>query len=191
VIVVAGLGNPGRRYEHTRHNVGFMVADRLVETAGGGAFRAKFQGDLAMVELLGHDVLVLKPQTFMNESGRSVRQALDYHRLGPDALIVVHDELDLPFGQLRLKLGGGEAGHRGLRSISSHLGDPGYARLRIGIGRPQAGFSGDVVDYVLEAFAAAERPLLGDVIDRAVDAIRRIAETSLPAAMNHVNRKPS
>jgi PTH1 family peptidyl-tRNA hydrolase len=191
VIVVAGLGNPGKRYEDTRHNVGFMIADRLVESAGGGAFRSKFQGELATIELSGRDVLVLKPQTFMNESGRSVRQALDYHRVGPEALLVVHDELDLPFGQLRLKLGGGEAGHRGLRSISGYLGDSGYARLRVGIGRPQAGFSGDVVDYVLEAFAAAERPLLGDIIDRAADAIRRMVETSLSAAMNQLNRKPS
>jgi len=191
VIVVAGLGNPGKRYEHTRHNVGFMVADRLVESAGGGAFRAKFQGELAQIDLATHGVLVLKPQTFMNESGQSVRQALDYHRLGPDALLVIHDELDLPLGELRLKLGGGEAGHRGLRSISAHLGETDYARLRVGIGRPQAGFSVDVVDYVLEAFAAAERPLLGDILDRAVDAIRRVAEKGLAAAMNHVNRKPS
>jgi PTH1 family peptidyl-tRNA hydrolase len=188
VILVAGLGNPGNRYAGTRHNVGFMVADRLASGASA-AWRAKFHGELADVPLGSARLLVLKPVTYMNESGRSVRAALDFHRLGPEALLVIHDELDLAFGELRLKLGGGEAGHRGLRSITAALGSPDYVRLRVGIGRPPAGFSLDVVDYVLEGFAAAERPRVGELVDRAVDAVRLVAERGLSAAMNQVNQR--
>jgi peptidyl-tRNA hydrolase, PTH1 family len=132
---------------------------------------------------------VLEPQTFMNESGRSVGPALAFHGVGPDALLVVHDELDLPFGELRLKQGGGDAGHRGLRSVSAHVGEASYGRVRVGIGRPGPEFQGDIADFVLQGFPLGDRAELEGVIDRAAQAIELIAETGLSAAMNEINRR--
>jgi PTH1 family peptidyl-tRNA hydrolase len=188
VILVVGLGNPGPRYHWTRHNIGFLAVDRLVERRGTGGFRSRFEGEIAQLDLLGERLMVLKPQTFMNRSGHSVRPALSYFKLTEKDLLVVHDELDLPPYELRLKLGGGEAGHNGLKSITEQLGTSDYARLRCGIGRSQGG-KGTVADYVLDAFPLADQPLVEQMIDGAVEAIERVVKEGISSAMNVTNRK--
>jgi len=153
MLVIAGLGNPGAQYARNRHNIGFMAVDAIAERGRFGAFRARHQG-LAADGLIGDErVMLLKPQTYMNESGRSVGQALRYLKLDLDELVVIHDELDLAPGKVRIKVGGGDAGHNGLRSITAHLG-PGYKRVRIGIGHP--GDKALVLHYVLNDFAKSE-----------------------------------
>ncbi len=189
MILVVGLGNPGTKYAATRHNVGFMVVERLV-AAASGQWREKFNARLAQLDLWAERLVVLEPLTFMNESGRSVQPAAAFFKIAPSSVLVVHDELDLPFGELRLKQGGGDAGHRGLKSITAHLGTPDYGRLRVGIDRPPADFRGSQADYVLQAFAPAERAGLDDLIERAVDAVRLVVERGFAAAMNVTNQRP-
>jgi PTH1 family peptidyl-tRNA hydrolase len=188
VILVVGLGNPGPRYADTRHNAGFMVVDALAR-GGIAAFHARFEGQYAELELGAERVGLLKPATFMNESGRSVRAASSFFELTPESLLVVHDELDLGFGELRLKQGGGDGGHRGLRSISAELADPGYARLRFGIGRPPAHFEGSVVDFVLQAFALEELGELASELERASEAVKFVITDGLSRAMNRTNQR--
>jgi PTH1 family peptidyl-tRNA hydrolase len=188
VFLIVGLGNPGSRYANTRHNVGFMVADRLVPSVS--EYRSKFSGEYAQFDLSGERVAVLKPLTFMNESGRSVRAALQFFKLAPASVLVVHDELDLPFEQMRLKLGGGDAGHNGLKSITAHLGTSEYVRLRLGIGRPGPQFAGSGADYVLQAFPSADLPALERVVDRAVEEVKLTVARGLSVAMNATNQKP-
>lgn len=188
MILVAGLGNPGSRYLDTRHNVGFRVADELVRQAAG-TFREKFSGEFSLTEFAGERVGVLKPSTFMNESGRTVGPAAKFYKVPPDRVLVVHDELDLPFGTLKLKDGGGDAGHRGLKSVTAHLGTNAYIRLRFGIGRPPPGFRGQPSDYVLQAFALSEQPALEDGIQRAVSAIESLLRRGLSDTMNSINRR--
>ncbi len=190
MFLVVGLGNPGARYQATRHNAGFMVVDELASRAGA-SFRAKFSGEVAEVGLASARALLLKPSTFMNRSGESVQAAASFYKIPLDSIIVVHDELDVPFGQQRLKQGGGDAGHNGLKSVSSHLGNPGYLRLRFGIGRPPAEFGGTPADFVLEAFASAEKAVLPELLKSAADAVGLIVSRGFAAAMNQVNqRKP-
>jgi PTH1 family peptidyl-tRNA hydrolase len=165
-----------------------MVVDALVRERVA-AFRERFQAEYAECELASERVGLLKPSTFMNESGRSVRAACSFFELQPDAVLVVHDELDLAFGELRLKQGGGDGGHRGLRSISAELGDPGYGRVRFGIGRPPLDFAGSVADFVLQAFALEERSTLSSVIDRASEAVKAVLTDGLSRAMNRTNQR--
>lgn len=188
MLLVVGLGNPGARYERTRHNVGFMVLDHLAGHHGLG-YRQQFQGEVATLELASQRLLLLKPQTFMNRSGSSVRAALGFYKIPLENLLVVHDELDLPFTTLRLKVGGGEAGHNGLRSISRDLGSRAFARLRFGVGRPPPDFGGDGADYVLQAFAPEEALALPGLIEEAADAVIQFATLGAEPAMNRVNRK--
>lgn len=190
MILVVGLGNPGRRYEDSRHNIGFRVVDRLARSqAEPPVWQERFDG-LCMCTHVGREpAVLLKPQTFMNRSGESVRPALEHCGVTAERLLVIHDELDLPLGQLRLKAGGGEAGHKGLRSISGHIGTQSYQRLRMGIGRPPPDFSGSVADYVLENFSPDEAGQLAALVDRAADAVAIVAESGISAAMNLVNRK--
>jgi PTH1 family peptidyl-tRNA hydrolase len=154
MCLFVGLGNPGKEYQNTRHNVGFMVADTLRETFGMPAFSRKFKGVTSKGKAARAELMLLKPHTFMNLSGESVRAALDFYKLTPADVLVVHDELDIPLAQLKYKVGGGDAGHNGLKSITSHLGTANYARLRFGIGRPV--HKSQVSDYVLEKFTASE-----------------------------------
>ncbi|MEL7184756.1 MAG: aminoacyl-tRNA hydrolase, partial [Pseudomonadota bacterium] len=151
-----GLGNPGKKYAGNRHNIGFMALDRLAE-AQGVPWRSKFQGSVAEMRFGSEKVWLLKPETFMNLSGQSVGEAMRFHKLGPGDVTVFHDELDLAPGKLRLKQGGGHAGHNGLRSIHQHIG-PDYARVRLGIGHP--GHKDRVAGYVLSDFAKAEQEML-------------------------------
>jgi PTH1 family peptidyl-tRNA hydrolase len=190
VILVAGLGNPGPRYAETRHNAGFMVVDRLATRAGGVLFRDKFHGSFATATLEGVAFGLLKPLTFMNDSGRSVQAATQLYKVPLASLFVVHDELDVAFGELRLKQGGGDGGHRGLRSITGALGAD-YVRARVGIGRPPPDFRGDPADFVLQGFSLAERAELNQLIDRAADALVLAATRGIAVAMNATNqRKP-
>jgi len=188
-VIVVGLGNPGPEYAATRHNLGFMVVDLLGERAGGVQFRSKFQGEYGEARLASGPLTLLKPLTYMNNSGRSVQAALAFFKIPPSELVVVHDELDLPFGDVRLKQGGGDAGHRGLKSITAQLGTPDYARIRLGIGKPPPGFRGGGADFVLEGFRPAEKAELDSLVERAADAVELVAKHGLAAAMNTTNRR--
>ena len=188
-MIVVGLGNPGPQYALSRHNLGFMVVDELAARAGGVSFRAKFHGEYAEAVVGGTPATLLKPLTYMNDSGRSVQAALAFFKLPPSELVVVHDELDLEFGDIRLKQGGGEAGHNGLRSITQALGTSDYGRLRIGIGKPNAGFQGRGRDFVLDGFRSSEKAELGPLVERAANAVELVAKHGLAAAMNTTNRR--
>jgi PTH1 family peptidyl-tRNA hydrolase len=166
IKLIAGLGNPGQRYQWTRHNAGFMVLDRLSHLAGIPVTKKCFSGLAGEGFWQGHRLLLIKPQTFMNLSGRSVAEAVRFHKLAPEDLIVVHDEIDIPFGRAKLKVGGGHGGHNGLRSIVAELGNREFTRLRIGVGRPGCA---DVADYVLSPFDRKESDALMFVLDGAVD----------------------
>lgn len=190
MLLVVGLGNPGRQYSAHRHNVGFMVVDELASACRADGFRSKFNGEYAKGELGGEDVVLLKPQTFMNESGRSVQAAMAFFKPSIDRLLVIHDELDLPFGTIRLKAGGGHAGHNGLRSIMACVGNGEFGRVRFGIGRPPPGFRGEVADYVLSGFDGPERAEMPDLLKKAAESVVEVATRGLSAAMNARNVRP-
>jgi PTH1 family peptidyl-tRNA hydrolase len=193
VVLVVGLGNPGRKYEQNRHNVGFLAVTRLAALHGFSDFKEKFRGNFAKGDLAvgsaRYPVAVLKPATFMNLSGESVQPAAAFLKVDPAAIVVVHDELDLAWQDIRLKVGGGHAGHNGLRSIMGQLGSADFVRVRIGIGRPPANFRGDVASFVLQDFNAIESTELGDVLARACTAIEKVVASGVAAAMNDVNCK--
>lgn len=191
LMLLAGLGNPGDRYAGTRHNVGFLVLDRLAASAGA-SFRPqpRLQGDLADVGSGDQRLRLLKPTTFMNNSGQSVRASLDWFGWGPEQLLVIVDDMDLPLGRLRLRASGSAGGHNGLRSIIQHLGSEAFPRLRIGIGAPGASpveRRERTVGHVLGRFAEAERALLEQVLQEVVDGIDRIQRLGLERAGNRIN----
>jgi len=177
-LLVAGLGNPGREYERTRHNVGFMVADELARRHGG-SFRLKFSGRLAEVRLDSLRLALLEPETYMNESGRSVGAAARFFGIEPQGLLVVHDDVDLEPGRLQARRGGGLAGHNGLRSITQHVGSQDFLRLRIGVGRPERGDRRPVADFVLSEFDPDVD--VGAMLQRAADAVETLAREGLEA----------
>jgi PTH1 family peptidyl-tRNA hydrolase len=195
VHLIVGLGNPGKKYEKNRHNVGFMVVERLAQAHGLPDFKEKFSGLFTKGELVVGarktrvPVALLEPQTFMNLSGDSVQPAAAFLRVEVRSVVVVHDELDLPWKDVRLKVGGGHAGHNGLRSLIQRLGSPEFVRVRVGVGRPPVGFKGDVADFVLHDFESAERPELPDIVDRSCAAIEKILDGGIEAAMNAVNTR--
>ena len=184
-FLVVGLGNPGPRYAGTRHNAGFLVADLLAERIGGRFKAHKGRADVVEGRLAGLPVVVAKPKSFMNESGGPVVSIARFFKIPVERIVVVHDELDLPYGALRLKRGGGDGGHNGLRSTTSALGSKEYARVRFGIGRPPG--RQDPADYVLRDFAPAERKDLGFLVDRAADATEALLADGLEAAQNRFN----
>lgn len=186
-LLVAGLGNPGREYAATRHNVGFMVCDELARRHGG-SFRSKFSGELSEVRLDGARVALLKPQTYMNESGRSVGAAVRFFKLEPERLLVVHDEADLEPGRLQARAGGGLAGHNGLRSVAQHLRTQEFLRLRVGVGRPERGDPRPVADFVLSPFAP-EMDVDG-LVARAADAVETLVRNGLDEAQQRFNERP-
>jgi peptidyl-tRNA hydrolase, PTH1 family len=183
-LLVAGLGNPGREYERTRHNVGWMVADELARRHGG-SFRSKFSGRVAEVRAGEKRLALLKPETFMNESGRSVGAAGRFFKVPPERILLVHDDVDLEEGRLQARRGGGLAGHNGLRSIAQHLGTNDFLRLRIGVGRPERGDRRPVADYVLSPFDPHVD--VDDLVARAADAVELLAAEGLPAAQQQFN----
>ena len=187
--LIVGLGNPGREYEGSRHNAGFLVADELRRRGSLPDFKEKFSGVWTKGELFGHPLALLKPMTFMNLSGDSVQPAAAFLKVPPSNILVLHDELDLAWKDVRVKVGGGHAGHNGLRRMIQRLGTPDFVRVRIGIGKPGAGFHGDTADWVLASFDAMERAEWPDVLARAVEAIKKVLEEGPAAAMNVANQK--
>jgi PTH1 family peptidyl-tRNA hydrolase len=183
-LLVVGLGNPGREYANNRHNVGRMVVDELARRHAG-SWKGKFSGQLAEVRLDGHRVGLLKPETFMNDSGRSVGAAARFFKLEPDAILVVHDEIDFEYGRLQARLGGGLAGHNGLRSIASHLKTPDFLRLRIGVGRPGRGDPRTPADYVLSDFVPEDDA--ETLVSHAADAVETLDTEGLERAQAQFN----
>lgn len=188
--IVCGLGNPGREYERHRHNIGFRVVEQLADRARAAFDRQKFDAEIAQGSLGKEKVLFLKPQTFMNLSGKSVAGAAGFFKVPPGDILVVHDELDLPFGRLQLKAGGGAGGHNGLRSIQQLLGTDAYVRLRFGIDKPQGPNAKErVVGHVLSGFSAEEERALDERVRTAADAAEAWLTDGLASAMNRFNRK--
>lgn len=181
MYLVVGLGNPGPKYASHRHNVGFMVVDQLARRWDAPAFRDKFEGRFAKATFRGEGVVLLEPQTYMNLSGQSVRPAMGFFRVPLERVVVIHDELDLPFGTSRIKVGGGAAGHNGLKSIVQHGGGNGFLRIRVGIGRPRGGRP---EGWVLSDFSAAERAELDEVLAAAASMVESVVEEGPQKAMN-------
>jgi peptidyl-tRNA hydrolase, PTH1 family len=185
-LLVVGLGNPGREYARTRHNVGWLIVDELARRHEG-SWRSKFNGQLAEVRIDGHKVALLKPETYMNESGRSVRAAASFYKVEPDAVLVVHDEGDFDLGRLQARLGGGLAGHNGLRSVAAHLGTPDFLRLRVGVGRPERGDRRSLADFVLSDFDPHDDA--EGIVGRAADAVETLDAEGLEAAQRRFNER--
>jgi PTH1 family peptidyl-tRNA hydrolase len=183
-LLVVGLGNPGREYARNRHNVGWLVVDELARRHGG-SWRAKFNGQLAEIRVDGHKVALLKPETFMNDSGRSVAAASRFFKVDLEALLVVHDDVDLEPGRLQARAGGGLAGHNGLRSLAKTLGTQDFLRLRIGVGRPGRGDRRSVADYVLSSFDPDDDAEA--LVSRAVDAVEAVARDGLEQTQQQFN----
>jgi PTH1 family peptidyl-tRNA hydrolase len=189
--LVVGLGNPGPEYQDNRHNLGFKVVDELYARARrlptGSAPRTKFGAELGEVTLAGARVLLCKPMEFMNVSGQAVARVAGFWKVPVADLIVVHDELDLPFGRLKLGVGGGHGGHNGVRSLLGDLGDAGFARVRVGVGRPAAGH--DAANYLLANFSRAEAKEVPALVGLAADAVEAIVKSGVTSAMNKFNGK--
>jgi len=185
-LLVVGLGNPGPNYARTRHNLGFVVADLLAERMGSKFKVHKRSGaEIITGRLGGASVVLAKPRTYMNESGRQVAPLAKFYSVPPSDIIVIHDELDLEFGRVRLKLGGGEGGHNGVRSVAAALGTKDFLRVRIGIGRPPG--RKDPAAFVLENFTTTERPEVGAICEQAADAAELLIELGLEPAQNRVH----
>ena len=183
-LLVAGLGNPGREHEADRHNVGWMVVDELARRHAG-TFRAKFSGRLSELRVGDARVALLEPETFMNESGSSIQAAARFFKVAAGQLLVVHDDVDLPTGRLQARLGGGLAGHNGLRSIAQRLGSQDFLRLRIGVGRPARGDRGPVADYVLSPFAPDDDAEA--IVERAATAVECLLAEGLEETQRRFN----
>jgi PTH1 family peptidyl-tRNA hydrolase len=183
MLLLAGLGNPGPRYAGNRHNIGFMAVDEIVRRHSFSAWRSRFQADCAEGRLGGEKVLAMKPQTYMNESGRAVGEALRFFKLNPEDVVVLYDEIDLEPGKLRVKQGGGTGGHNGIRSIESHIGKD-FWRVRLGVGHP--GHKDLVHGYVLSDFAKADKVWLEKLLDAVADEIPALIEGDAPRFMSRV-----
>jgi PTH1 family peptidyl-tRNA hydrolase len=188
INLIVGLGNPGARYADTRHNAGFQFIDAIIGDLGAGLFPStRFQGDIGQGSLQGHAVRLLAPNTFMNRSGAAVAQAVNFYKLALQQVLVVHDELDLPPGTVRLKRGGGAGGHNGLRDIIDCLGSPDFLRLRIGIGHP--GRASEVTNYVLRPAPAEEQELIEEAIQAARRELPAIVSGDLERAMHALHSR--
>jgi len=185
--LVVGLGNPGEGYARTRHNVGYLVADRLALALGAPFTVRKFAAELAEGRAGAEKVWIMKPQTFMNHSGEAVGAALRFWKLGIEDLVVMHDDLELEPFRIQLKVGGGDGGHNGIKSVNAHVGSREYARVRVGVGRPPSQM--DPADYVLGQFKRADDAELEGSVERACDAARLCVELGATKAMNQVNRR--
>jgi peptidyl-tRNA hydrolase, PTH1 family len=185
-LLVVGLGNPGREYARNRHNVGYLVVDELARRHGG-SWRSKFSGQLAEVRLDGHKVALLKPETYMNDSGRAVSAAARFYKVEPGEVLAIHDEGDFELGRLELKVGGGLAGHNGLRSVAQHLKTQDFLRLRVGVGRPERGDRRPLADYLLSNFEAHDDA--ETLVSRAADAVAQLDADGLERAQAAVNRR--
>ncbi|OJH41162.1 aminoacyl-tRNA hydrolase [Cystobacter ferrugineus] len=188
--IICGLGNPGREYERHRHNVGFMVVEALLPRARAELHQGKFQARVGQGSLGGEKIVFLEPQTYMNLSGRSVAEAARFYKVAVEDVLIIHDELDLDFGRLQLKAGGGSGGHNGLKSTVSSLGEDGFIRLRFGIGKPQGPNAKErVAGYVLSNFDDGERRRLDELLAQAADAAETWVRDGLATAMNRYNKR--
>lgn len=185
--IIAGLGNPGDNYAVTRHNVGFMVAEQIAAVAGISLKKKGHQGLYGTGRVFGEEAVVLLPQTFMNLSGASVGSACRSLGVQPGDLIVIHDDIDIPFGTLKIRTGGGHGGHNGIRHIREVLGTGEFIRIKVGVGRPSGG--GEVANHVLSGFSAVERVKLGDVLANSVKAVELVLTRGVSAAMNEFNNR--
>jgi PTH1 family peptidyl-tRNA hydrolase len=185
VQLIAGLGNPGARYDRTRHNVGFDVVERVAERAGISLREKRFNAELGAGRVAEESVVLCKPQTFMNRSGDSVGPMAGWYKVPPHQVIVLHDDLDIPFGEVRVKIGGGHGGHNGLRDLIRALPSPEFVRVRVGIGRPPPRM--DVVDFVLARWTPEETERLDDIVERAATAVEAVLAHGAKAAMNRTN----
>jgi len=185
--LVAGLGNPGPKYAGTRHNIGFMAAELLAGRSGIALKKQGHQGVYGFGRACGEETTILLPQTYMNRSGSSVGSMCKSLGISPGDLVVLHDDIDLPFGTLRIKVGGGHGGHNGIRSIREVLGTGEFVRVKLGVGRPAGG--GDVAGFVLNPFSAAERKVLEKVLELAVEAVEAIVALGPQKAMNEFNNR--
>lgn len=185
--LLVGLGNPGPEYARSRHNVGFLVADEVARRLGAGFGLRKYAAEIAEGSLEGQRVWVMKPTTYMNHSGESVGPALRFWKLGPEDLVVVHDDLELDPFRVQVKVGGGHGGHNGLKSLNAHVGTAEYARVRVGVGRPPPQV--DPADWVLGRFPRAEDRAVEDVVERAAEAACRVLAVGAAKAMNEFNRR--
>nr|NIT13606.1 aminoacyl-tRNA hydrolase [Candidatus Dadabacteria bacterium] len=182
---IAGLGNPGTEYEKTRHNVGFLTVDKIAQEIGAGITKRGFQSLYNIGSIDSHRVLLLKPQTYMNNSGNALREAKEYYKIDTDKIIVIHDEIDLPLGRIKLKKDGGSAGHKGINSIIQNIGSDDFARVRIGVGKPYE--KNKVIKHVLSEFSKEEREKLTQVIEDAKDSVYEIIRSGIEKAMNIFN----
>ncbi len=188
-FLLIGLGNPGREYRENRHNVGFMVIDRLSVRLNASLTRLQSKALVGTARYEGHSLLLAKPQTFMNLSGQAVRGLVRFYKVPPERLLVIHDDLDLPFGILRLRPDGGSGGHKGVASIIESLGETNFPRLRVGIGRPPGRM--DPADYVLQDFPEEDFFTLSTILDQAADAVLTFVTEGLDAAMTRFNNRSS
>jgi len=187
LFLIAGLGNPGRKYSNTRHNIGFMAINRLAERSGLQLNRIEQNAIITRGALTEHKVLLVKPQTFMNESGRAVGALSRYYHIPPERILAICDDLDLPYGKIRLRPGGGSAGHKGIRSITQHLGTQNFPRLRVGIGRPPGQM--DPADYVLRRFARDEEELMDLLLVTITECIETFLQEGIEKAMTRFNSR--
>lgn len=187
--LIVGLGNPGAKYSLTRHNIGFMVIDALAHYFSYGRFKREHRAETALVKVGRESVLLTKPQTFMNLSGESVRPLIDYYDIEFFQILVIHDEVDLPFGTMKYQKNRGHGGHNGVRSIHKHLGTNEYCRLRAGVGRPQ-NIRMDVADFVLQNFSTEEQGEVPDFLSRVGDSVIHFIEKGFAATANYYNQIP-
>ncbi len=187
MILVAGLGNPGKEYSSSRHNVGFIVIDEIAKRLGISLKKKGFRSLFAEALLEEKKIILLKPQTYMNLSGNAVSDVVEFFKISLKDIIVVHDEIDLPIGSIKIKTGGGSAGHKGVRSVINCLGDSGFVRVRVGVGKPVQ--KSEIIGHVLSGFEGGEKRIMEDMVARAADAVLEIILRGLESAMNKFNRK--
>jgi len=183
--LVAGLGNPGKEYASTKHNLGFLAIDEIARRAGIDLTKKKFRGVYGEGFLSGEKLILLKPETYMNRSGESVSEAAVFYNISPTDIIIIHDEMDLPAGTLRVKAGGGSAGHNGIKSIIDRIGSPEFIRIRIGIGKP--GGKSEGAAHVLSRFGSGEEDAVKASVEKAADAVLELIENGLERTMNKFN----
>lgn len=187
MLLIAGLGNPGKEYENTRHNAGFMALDALADKLGADVSERKHRALCGKAVISGEKVILLKPQTYMNASGESIRAAADYYKIPPEDVVVIYDDISLEPGQLRIRAKGSAGGHNGIKSIIAHLGTQDFPRVKVGVGAKPPRM--DLADYVLGHFSSGERKLMEEAAKEAADAVCEIVEKGIAQAMNDHNRK--
>ena len=187
MLIIAGLGNPGKEYENTRHNAGFMVMDALAEKIGADISEKKHKALCGKGVSGGEKVILMKPQTYMNSSGESIRAAADYYKVDPEDILIVYDDISLAPGQLRIRAKGSAGGHNGIKSIIAHLGTQEFPRVKVGVGEKPARM--DLADYVLGHFSKEEQATMDDAVKEAADAVCEIVNVGIAQAMNDHNRK--